>query len=124
MIKKTGRSERVAHLLQRELAQLIEHEIKDPRLPQFVSISAVEISSDLSYAKVYITVLGSEEKIEMALEVLNSAKGFLRSSLGKTLKLRMVPHLRFIYDSSMVEGDRLQKLIDQAISSDKSRNDE
>ena len=121
MIKKPNRTERVAHLLQRELAHLIEHEIKDPRLPAFVTISAVEISPDLSHAKVYITILGDEEKIEMAVEILNSAEGFLRSFLGKILKLRIIPHLRFIYDASMSEGNRLQTLIDQAISNDKER---
>ncbi len=121
MKKKTSRVERVAHLLQRELARLIQHEIKDPRLPAFVTISAVEVSPDLSYAKVYITVLGDEEKIKMTVEILNSAEGFLRSFLGKILKLRIIPHLRFIYDSSMSEGNRLQTLIDQAISTDKNR---
>ena len=106
------RSQRVAELIQRTLAQLIQHELKDPRLPSWVTISSVEVSPDFSFAKVYFTALNSDP--EQVLQVLNSASSYLRSQLGKVLTIRITPHLQFIFDSSLSYGRHMQDLIDRA----------
>ncbi|KTC94414.1 30S ribosome-binding factor RbfA [Legionella erythra] len=106
------RTDRVAEMLQRKLSQIIQQEIKDPRLPNFVTISGVKVSGDLSHAKVYFTVLGDENK--QAAVILNTAASYLRSALARTIKLRTVPQLHFVYDESIEYGRRLSKLIDEA----------
>ncbi|KTD46730.1 ribosome-binding factor A [Legionella rubrilucens] len=106
------RTDRVAEMLQRKLSQIIQQEIKDPRLPSFVTISGVKVSGDLSHAKVYFTVLGDENK--QAAAILNTAASYLRTALARTIKLRTVPQLHFVYDESIEYGRRLSKLIDEA----------
>jgi ribosome-binding factor A len=106
------RSQRVAELIQRRLAELIQQELKDPRLPAWVTISAVEVASDFSFAKVYFTSLKAEPAD--VLKVLNSASSFLRAQLAKALTLRIVPQLQFIHDESLDHGRHLQALIDKA----------
>ena len=114
MKKQFKRTDRVAELLQRELSQFIQLEIKDPRLPAFVTISSVTVSRDLSYAKVYFTIL-SGDKQETAT-ILNHASSYLRSLLAKTMKLYTMPELHFVYDESIEYGKNLSKLIDEANS--------
>ena len=116
MKRQFKRTDRVAELLQRELSQLIQLEIKDPRLPAFVTISSVTVSNDLNYAKVYFTIL-SGNKQETAT-VLNNAASYLRSLLAKTIKLYTMPQLIFVYDESIEYGINLSKLIDDANSYD------
>jgi ribosome-binding factor A len=113
------RTLRVAEVIQRYLAQFIQHEIKDPRLPSWVTISSVELSSDFSYAKVYFTVLESDPKT--VASILNSAAPYLRSHLGKYLTTRTVPQLQFVYDESLAYGRHLQSLIDKANPKDESQ---
>ena len=104
------RTDRIAEMMQRQLAQIIQQEIKDPRLPRFITISAVTVTRDLGHAKVYFTVF-NDEPAETAT-ILNTAASFLRSALAKTLTLRTVPQLHFIYDESVAYGKRLSRLID------------
>ncbi|KTD52333.1 ribosome-binding factor A [Legionella quinlivanii] len=104
------RVDRVAEMLQRELSQLIQQEVRDPRLPSFVTISAVKVSPDLSHAKVYFTVLNHD--VKMTAEILNAASSYLRTALARSVKLRIAPQLHFIYDESIEYGRRLSKLID------------
>lgn len=110
------RTQRVSEVIQRRLAQLIQQEIKDPRLPSWVTISAVELSADFSFAKVYFTVLQSDP--EVVLSVLNSAAPYLRAQLGKSLTTRIIPHLQFVYDESLAYGRHLQAIIDKANPND------
>lgn len=110
MTSQYKRTDRIAEMLQRELAQLITKEVRDPRMPAFVTISAVKVSADLSYAKVYFTVLNHD--INETKDILNAAAGGLRSALARSVKLRTVPQLQFIYDESIEYGRRLSKLID------------
>lgn len=117
MPKEFNRSERMAEIVRRELAVLIQQEVKDPRL-KMVTVSAVKVSRDLSYAKVYITVFGDDDTIKENVAILNKAAGFLRSSLANRIKARIIPALKFIYDASIIEGDRLQNLIDKAVADD------
>lgn len=105
------RTDRIAELIQRKLSVLIKEVIHDPRLPSFVTIAGVDISKDLSYAKVFFTVLNNAEKETTA--VLNASSKVLRTALAKSLDLRRVPALHFIYDQSLVEGQALSQLISQ-----------
>jgi len=115
MPREFPRTRRVGEQVQRELAGLVREEIKDPRLGM-VSISGVEVSSDLANAKVFISVLGDDDAITESIQVLNNAAGFLRRKLGARMRLRVVPRLRFLYDSSLAEGARMDALINAAVS--------
>ncbi|AOE50803.1 30S ribosome-binding factor RbfA [Kangiella sediminilitoris] len=118
-----ARASRVADQIQRELALIFQREMKDPRLG-LATVSAVEVSSDLQNAKVFMTFLGKDEQeeIDEALEVVRGAAGFLRSQLAKEIRMRSVPSLRFFYDKSIQEGQRMSSLIDEAVSADKKNN--
>ncbi len=105
------RTDRIAEMMQRRLSLLIQQEVKDPRLPSFVTISAVKVAADLSHAKIYFTVLDGD--IKLTTTILNSAASYLRASLARSVKLRTVPQLHFIYDESIEYGKRLSRLIDE-----------
>jgi len=128
MAKEYSRTQRVADYLQRELAALIQREVRDPRVGM-VSITGVNVSRDLGHAKVYFTVLGcdsSEDAVE-STEVLNKASGFLRSQLSRDSSMRSVPQLRFYFDSSVGQGRHLEDLIRRAADADRElglRDDE
>ncbi len=119
MAKEYSRKQRVAEQIQKELAQLIQLEMKDPRLGM-VTVSAVEVSRDLAFADVYVSFLGvdEQERIDQSLKILGQAAGFLRSQLAQTIKLRFTPQLRFYYDSSLQRGAYLSLLIDEAVAKD------
>lgn len=108
------RSERVSELVQRKLAEIIQLEVKDPRLPRFVTVSHVAVTDDMAIAKVYITVLGDKSEAHEAVEVLNSAASYLRTVLARSIKLRIVPKLIFAFDETLEYGNRLSRLIDDA----------
>lgn len=112
MPNEFSRARRVADLVQRELAVLIQRELNEPRLG-LVTVSATEISDDLAYAKVYVTSLGNEADTEEVLETLNNAAGLFRRRLAQRLSLRIVPKLRFFFDESIGRGRRLSALIDE-----------
>jgi ribosome-binding factor A len=116
--KEFSRARRIGEQIQRELAQLIQHEINDPRLGKMVSVSGVEVSRDLAHAKVYITQMIGDDSREDTLVALNSAAGFLRSEVGRRLSVRTVPQMKFFYDNSIERGGELSALIDKAIASD------
>lgn len=109
------RSRRIAEQIQRELAELLRLELKDPRVSGLVTITEVEVSHDQSHAKVFFTLLGDASKIDETTEGLKRAAGFLRSQLAKRMKLRTVPQLDFRYDASVERGVRLARLIDEAV---------
>lgn len=120
MAKEYSRTQRVGDQMQRELALLIQREIKDPRLG-IVTITAVNVARDLGHAKVYITVMGknAEDDIALSIEILSNASGYLRSLLGKSMKLRTIPQLHFVYDESIVRGSTMSALIDKALAEDR-----
>lgn len=124
MPKEYSRGQRVADLIQRELARLVQKELRDPRLGM-VTINEVTVSRDLAFADVYVTQLSeesSEDDRAGCLAVLNKAQGFLRSQLAGILKTRTTPKLRFHYDNSVADGQHLSTLIDAAIRKDNNRN--
>ncbi|RUO27065.1 ribosome-binding factor A [Aliidiomarina minuta] len=121
MGKEFSRTDRFSQQLQREVAQILQREIKDPRVVM-PTISDVEVSRDLAYAKVFVTFLNDDQdEVKEALQVLNDAAGFIRTLLGKRLKARITPNLRFEHDSSLNEGIRMSKLVNEAIASDEAR---
>jgi ribosome-binding factor A len=140
MAEMSSRAQRVADQMQREIATLIQMEVNDPRVGM-VSITAVDVSKDLAYANIYVTVLnslsnngqadfdtlsepGDLDKLEVAenIKALNKAAGFLRSLLAKRLSLRVVPKLKFHYDASVERGQQLSKLIYNALEADQNQH--
>lgn len=117
MPKDFSRTRRVGEQMQRELAQLIQQEVNDPRIGM-LTVTAVEVSRDFSHAKIFITSLTNEDDMQQTLEVLGRASGFLRHELGKRMKLRTIPELHFTHDKSVERGNRLSSLIDDAIAKD------
>ncbi|HCG39620.1 30S ribosome-binding factor RbfA [Stutzerimonas chloritidismutans] len=126
MAKEFSRTQRIGDQMQRELALLIQREIKDPRLG-LITITAVDVSRDLSHAKIFITIMGQDddqEAVKGNLRILNDAAGFLRMQLGKSMKLRTVPQLHFNYDASIRRGVELSSLIERAVAEDRKHSDE
>ena len=120
MAKEYSRTQRVADYLQRELAALIQHELRDPRIGM-VSITGVDVSRDLANARVYFTALGcdSDEDASEPAAALNKAAGFLRSQLSRDATMRSVPQLRFYFDTSVGQGRHLEELIRRATDADR-----
>ena len=117
-----SRTERLSEQIKRDLALLIQRGLKDPRLGM-VTVNFCDLSRDLSYADVNVTVMipdESDEKIVRSLTILNEAAPFLRMELGRGLKVRKVPHLRFHYDDSLQRGARINELIQKALKSDQN----
>jgi ribosome-binding factor A len=115
-----ARLRRVADQIQRELSALIGGEIKDPRV-RMVTITGVEVSSDLAHAKVFFTSLAEADRRDETLAGLRRAAGFLRAGLGGRLQIHSTPELHFIYDTSIETGIRLTHLIDEAVAADATR---
>ena len=118
MPREFSRGQKVGDLIQRELASLIQREVKDPRIGM-VTINEANVSRDLAFADIYFTVLPAED-VTSVEETLNQAAGFLRSQLAKALNTRTTPKLRFHYDATIENGARLSRAIDAAIASDTS----
>jgi ribosome-binding factor A len=106
----SGRPQKLGDLIQRELSELVQRELRDPRVGM-ITITSVDVSPDFSHAKVFFTVL-EKQKLKDASDGLKRAAGFLRSQLAKRIKLYTTPQLRFEYDESVERGDRLSRLID------------
>jgi ribosome-binding factor A len=113
-----SRRARIADQIQRELAEAIRLELRDPRVG-LITLTGVELSGDQSHAKVFFTVLGAESAAREAAEGLQRAAGFLRSQLAHRLTIRKVPELHFEFDESVERGVRLSRLIDEAVAAPK-----
>lgn len=129
MAKEFSRARRVAQQLQREVAVILQREVKDPRIGM-VTVSDVEVSGDLQHAKVFVTFLNyagqdseqsDAQRIETGLKGLTEASGYIRILLGKAMQLRVVPELRFAYDKTLVEGMRISNLVSTTIRDDEER---
>jgi len=116
--RPSQRAQRVGDQIQRELADLLRNEVKDPRVGR-VTVTAVDVTSDLAHAIVRFTHLAGREHAAEATEALKRTAGFLRSALSKRLDLYSVPQLGFVYDDSIESGMRLSQLIDEAIAADR-----
>lgn len=122
MAKEFSRTQRVAQEMQKEIAIILQREVKDPRIGM-VTVSGVEVSRDLAYAKVFVTFLNDNEpeEVEAGLKALHDAAGFVRMLLGKAMRLRVVPELTFAYDNSLVEGMRMSNLVTDVVKQDEAR---
>lgn len=117
MPREFKRSERVAGTLRRELARLIQQEVKDPEVG-FIGLSDVEVSRDISHAKIYVTVFEAD-KAAGSIKALNKAAGYLRKRLGQEMRIRSVPQLHFEHDASVETGLQMDHLIEAAVASDR-----
>ena len=120
MPKDYPRSDRLASQIQRELAALIRNELKDPRLAQ-PSILDVQVTRDLSLAKVFFSVLDPANSAATT-EALNHAAGFLQRELGRSIKARTTPRLRFFFDDTDIRGRNMDELIDSVVARDRARS--
>ena len=105
------RPERVAHLMQREVADILQNKRRDPRVASMVSVTDVEIAHDLSYAKVFVSILADGAERDRTLKALTSAAGFVRHELAPRMGLREMPELRFLLDDSIQRGARVDELL-------------
>ncbi len=105
------RPEKVAHLMRREIAEILQQRLRDPRVSAMVSVTDVEVTNDLSFAKVFVSIMGPPEGIASTLQALGHAVGFVRHELGSRLGLREVPDLRFVHDQSLDRGARVEELL-------------
>ena len=119
MSRVSTRVDKVADLLKKEIALLIQSEVRDPRVGM-ASVTGVKVSKDLAHASVYVTLLGKSnaEEAQEGIEALNKASGFLRSMLAKEVSMRIMPKLKFIYDDTLAKGQHMTSLIDEALARD------
>ena len=118
MKKTSQRARRVGDEIQRDLADLLRTEVKDPRVGP-VTITAVDVSPDLSHAKIFVTHMAGREHADEAVKALQHTAGFLRAALAHRLTLYSVPQLHFAYDDSIENGMKLSQLIDEAVAADR-----
>ena len=104
------RSQRVQELLLEEISKLVQHGLKDPRIG-FTTVTRIELSDNLKNAKVYVSIMGTDEQKEDSIEGLNSAKGYIRSCLGKNLHLRYIPEFHFKLDETAEHVEKITKII-------------
>ncbi len=107
------RIERVNNLIRHEISELLQRQVKDPRLGSFVTVTGVSTSADLRYARIFVSHMGSEEEKQATLNALASASGFFRREMAKRLRLRRIPELSFHWDDSIERGTHILQLIDQ-----------
>ncbi len=103
------RSQRVSDLLRQEIANIIIYRLKDPRVG-FLTVTDVDVTDDIKLARVYVSILKEDEK-KATLEVLNSAKSFIRSELSKRLRMKFIPSIEFRLDTSIEYGNKIEKLL-------------
>jgi ribosome-binding factor A len=106
------RSERVAQEIRDEVAVMIGRELKDPRIG-FVTVTRVDLTPDLRYARIYVSVLGDQEQQKKTLAVLTKASGFVKREVGRRLRMRLTPEIQFLYDKGIDATDRVAKLLDE-----------
>lgn len=114
MRKNSVKNTRINSEVMKTLAELIRAEIKDPRIPDFTSVTEVEVAPDLKTCKVWVSMLADGEKAQEGLKGLKSAEGYMRRELARRLNLRNTPELKFILDESIEYGNRMARLIAEA----------
>ena len=118
MPREFSRSSRVAEQVQRELAELIRLELKDPRVG-LITVTGVDLTPDYAHAKVFYTTLAGPDARKGIEAGLRAASGYLRRELGRRIRIHTLPELHFVFDESVERGDRLSRLIDEAVASDR-----
>ena len=115
MIKRTGR---ISEEIKKEISDIIRNNIKDPRVPELLSVISVNVSKDLRYAKVYVSVFGNDEEKKNAIEGLKSAVGYIRREIGHRMEIRYTPEIQFEIDDSIERGVYITKLIDETVKNE------
>jgi len=115
------RIEKLNHQIRRELSEILQRQVKDPRLGSLLSVTDVTLSSDLRHAKIFVSCICTEEEQQEMLKTLNGATHFFRKELTKSLQLRYIPELSFHWDDSIARADRLMQLLDQVSTEEKTR---
>ncbi len=118
MRKNSIKNTRINMEVQRELSEIIRGGVKDPRIHPMTTVVSAEVTPDLKYCKVYISVLGSEEAGKETIKGLKSAEGYIRRELARRVNLRNTPQLQFIFDQSIEYGVNMSHLIDQVAKAD------
>lgn len=119
-----NRINRINDEILRETSLIIRGEIKDPRLPEVVSVTKVDTTNDLSYSTIYISVLGDDEEKQNALDALQSANGFIRTQIAKRINLRVTPELKFVIDETQEKAARMDELFKEVTKAPKEELDE
>jgi ribosome-binding factor A len=114
----SDRITRISEAVKQEMSDIIKKELKDPRIPEFVSVVSVDVTKDLKYAKIYVSVYGTDEEKQNAINGLKSAAGFVRKEIGHRLNLRYTPEIHFELDDSIERGVYLTGLIDKTVKED------
>ncbi|MCD8885910.1 30S ribosome-binding factor RbfA [Staphylococcus epidermidis] len=112
------RAERVGEQMKQEIMDIVNNKVKDPRVG-FLTITDVELTNDLSQAKVYLTVLGNDKEVDNTFKALQKATGFIKSELGSRMRLRIIPELTFEYDESIEYGNKIERMIQDLHKNDK-----
>lgn len=105
------RTSRISEEVRRELSEIVQNELKDPRLPRLTSITSVDVTKDLRYAKVFISVLGTDEEKKNAIKALKNAAGYIRREIGHRMQIRYTPEFHFELDTSIEHGIHMSQLI-------------
>ncbi|MBN1292619.1 MAG: 30S ribosome-binding factor RbfA [Candidatus Latescibacteria bacterium] len=111
-MKRFNRSDRVSHLIHREVSEIIDHELRDERIGM-VTVTGVDVSKDLRNAKIYVSILGTENDIKDSMKALNAATGFIRTTLGSRVILKYLPTISFQHDTSTINGMHIDKLLEK-----------
>ena len=106
------RSKRVSDLLRKEVADIIMYKLKDPRIG-FITVTGVDVTDDIKIARVYVSILKDDER-KTTIDILNSAKSFIRSELSKRLRMKFIPSIEFRLDTSIEYGNKIEKLLKEA----------
>jgi ribosome-binding factor A len=109
MVKQ--RSQRIGEQMKKEVSEILRLELKDPGLINLTSVTDVEVSRDLRYAKIFVSIYGNQDEQEKVIKILNKASGFVRSEIGKRIRLRHVPEIEFRLDRSMEYGARIEGVL-------------
>lgn len=107
---ESARTHRVGELIKEEISEIIQRELKDPRIG-FVTVTGVDVTADLRSAKVYVSVLGTKSQRDSTLQALQSSSGFIRKALSKRIRIKYFPELKFAYDPSVEAAQRIEKVI-------------
>ncbi len=114
-----SRSDRVSGLILKEVSWIISNEVKDPGIG-FVTLTGVDISVDLRYARIHVSIMGSEEEKEKSLKALNRARGYIRSSFGNRVRMKYLPEMTFVLDRSLEKVKRIDDLLKEITEQDSS----
>lgn len=117
------RPERIAEQIKEEVSLIVAGDLEDPRVG-FVTVTDARVSPDLRHAKIFVTVMGTKQQADEAVQALNHAAGFVRHQLGAALRIKRIPDLRFVYDDTSETAARIEELLSQEVEKAKARNEE